>query len=92
MYGIGGNTDKHASGSAAQAEAQEGAPQVLQHSVCLLYWYKSANTDAREPPPLAYQQTLSLGQPKSIDMAALGSQFTCFTGTKVQILTPIWPH
>ncbi len=29
MYGIGGNSDKHASASGAQAEAQEGAPQVL---------------------------------------------------------------
>ena len=37
MYGIGGNSDKLASASGAQAEAQEGAPQVLQYSVYLLY-------------------------------------------------------
>jgi hypothetical protein len=37
------------------------------HSLYLLYWYKSANTDAAVA-------------------VAVAVQFTCFTGTKVQIL------
>jgi hypothetical protein len=40
----------------------------------LLYWYKSANTDAAAAP----QDAL---------IGSIKDQFTSFTGTKVQILT-----
>ncbi len=63
----------------------------------MLYWYKSANTDAegRQKVGKAYPQVLSLlallvqrwpatGPSESV---SAGAQFACFTGTKVQILT-----
>jgi hypothetical protein len=45
---------------------------MSRYSVCLLYWYTSTNTDAEGP---------------SAHHTCLGTQFTCFTGTKVQIMT-----
>ena len=47
----------------------------------LLYWYKSTDTDR----PSAAGQTAE-GGPRG-GLGALGAQFTCFTGKKVQILT-----
>jgi hypothetical protein len=49
--------------------------QMWRYSVYLLYWYKSTNTDAAARRRLP--RTFNCG----------GTQFTCFTGTKVQILT-----
>jgi hypothetical protein len=46
----------------------------------LLYWYKSTNTDADGNPADAYCETAHVLRQVII---------TCFTGTKVQILTPI---
>jgi hypothetical protein len=43
----------------------------------LLYWYKSTNTDAEGVSGLA----------QVARRCRFGTQFTCFTGTKVQILT-----
>jgi hypothetical protein len=49
--------------------------QLRRYSVYLLYWYKSTNSDAA-----AAVAFLPNG-------AFLASEFTCFAGTKVQILT-----
>jgi hypothetical protein len=43
----------------------------------LLYWHKSTNTDARRLVALLRDSGVRAG-----------AHFTCFTGTKVQILTP----
>jgi hypothetical protein len=58
-------------GGAASARGSTGDL----YSVYLLYWYKSTNPDTEE-------EQLLLEDPKEIC-----TQFTCFTGTKVQILT-----
>ncbi len=47
--------------------------------VHVLYWYKSTNTDVL----LSKTQMLRTGN----TLLTLGTQFTCFTGAKVQILT-----
>jgi hypothetical protein len=59
------------------------------YSICLLYWYK------RRTNLLAFTgtkvQTLTrkvlLAPPESEGARALNTRFTCFPGTKVQILT-----
>jgi hypothetical protein len=53
-------------------------------SVYLRCWYNSTNTDAVEQ--FKDQRSTETAAVES-EMAALGSQFTCFSGTKVQILT-----
>jgi hypothetical protein len=50
------------------------ANDIIRYSVYLLYWYKRTNTDAG-------------GHNKQPPFACLSTQFTCFTGTNVQILT-----
>ena len=65
----------------------------------MLYWYKSTNTDTC---PLAGPPVLIIGAGQHTSFVLLssgklfafgkntGTQFTCFTGTKVQILaTPV---
>ena len=49
------------------------------YSVYLLYWYKSANTDAAGREVCAGV---------TVEEVPIGTQFTCFTSTEVQILTP----
>jgi hypothetical protein len=53
------------------------AKETGRHSVYLLYWYKSTNTGAAKAVQLG-----SKGNSCSV-----GTQCTCFTGTKVRILT-----
>jgi hypothetical protein len=61
----------------------------------LLCWYQSANTDAAtcrrvgqgEEFEVLVQATLSSGEPIEGVVVEAGAQFTCFTGTKVQMLT-----
>ncbi len=48
------------------------------YSVYLLYWYKSANTDASEAQLVDVQAVVE---------TTLGTQFTSFNGTNVQIPT-----
>ena len=65
------------------------------YSLYLLCWYKSANTDAAtcrrvgqgEEFEVLVQATLSSGEPIEGVVVEAGAQFTCFTGTQVQILT-----
>jgi hypothetical protein len=77
------------------------------YSVCLLYWYKSTNTDAASTcsainaAGIQYALSCDAGTVTSLanklanlmpDVHVLchhaaGTQFTCFTGTKIQILT-----
>jgi hypothetical protein len=67
----------------------------LRYSRCLLCWYQSANTDAAtcrrvgqgEEFEVLVQATLSSGEPIEGVVVEAGAQFTCFTGTKVQMLT-----
>jgi hypothetical protein len=56
----------------------DAAAAPRRYSLYLLYWYKSANTDAA-----AAQDAL---------IVSIKDQFTCFTGTKVQILTLLLLH
>ena len=49
------------------------------YSVYLLYWYKSANTDAAGREVCAGV---------TVEEVPIGTQFACFTSTEVQILTP----
>jgi hypothetical protein len=58
------------------------------YSFYLLYWYKSTNTDAEGDGRL---QGLRSGEvPRAIrSIRCRCTQFTCFTSTKVQILTPV---
>jgi hypothetical protein len=65
-------------------------------SVYLLYWYQSTNTDAAVA--VARKQVLSLlallvakykYRRSCCGCAEAGAQFTCFTGTTVQILTQL---
>ena len=53
--------------------------QYSRCSVCLLYWYKSTNTGAA-------RRVNILGVWTAVCDSAV-TQFTCFTGTKVQVLT-----
>jgi len=60
-------------------------------SLYSVYWYTSTNTDAARRSLMGVAW---LPKPDDLDfegnplaVALLGSQFTCFTGTKVQILT-----
>jgi hypothetical protein len=64
----------------------------LAASVYLLYWYKSTNTDAEGAAAAsnarAIQDMSATYFTRSQWLAvATGTQFSCFTGTKVQILT-----
>jgi hypothetical protein len=59
------------------------------HEVYLLYWlywYTSTNTDAAQT--VLQQAAAGAGVPREADGAGLTTHFTCFTSTKVQILTP----
>ena len=49
------------------------------YSIYLLYWYKSANTDAAGGEVCAGV---------TAEEVLIGTQFTCFTSIEVQILTP----
>ena len=61
--------------AAGEAQAAHIDPQQLpRYSVYWLYWYKSTDTDATRLESGAHG-------------SSAGTQFTCFTGTKVQILT-----
>ncbi len=75
------------------------------YSVYLLYWYKSTNTDRSFPPQqnkaggvlsllALLVQKYKYGQKLSsaAEQSWRGAQFTCFTGTKVQMLTPEEPR
>ena len=54
-------------------------------SIYLLYWYRSTNTDARLTPC----NSIINGENYRLEVDGfLCTQFTCFTSTKVQILTP----
>ena len=70
------------------------------HSVYLLYWYKSAYTDVHRGLCVMQDMTeLKVWKasdehipPETLvreahELAAPGTQFTCFTGTEVRILT-----
>jgi hypothetical protein len=52
----------------------DASSDACRYAACLLYWYKSTNTDAME------------GCPARLVLPS-GAQFACFTGTKVQTLT-----
>jgi hypothetical protein len=54
------------------------------YSVHLLYWYKSTNTDAAL---LSVFVVASVRHGSRVRVALRHTQFTCFTGTKVHILT-----
>ena len=56
------------------------------HSVCLLYWNISTSTDAATAAAAAAATAEVVS---GSDAAATGTQFTCFTGIKVQILTQL---
>jgi hypothetical protein len=59
-------------------------PLNLRYSVYLLYWYKSANTDAALLASLsAYAGARGL----RLHSLLRGTQFACFTGTTIEILT-----
>ncbi len=58
---------------------------LKRYSVCLLYWYKSTNTDADSRSPK--KKSAPTPPPPGRRVKDLGTQFACFTGTKVQILT-----
>ena len=53
----------------------------------LLYWYKITNTDAATGAALS-AKLLEL-HPHTLRFTTQGTRFTCFTGTKVQILTQL---
>jgi hypothetical protein len=64
---------------------------LARYSIYWLYWYKSTNADAEGAVLLGYWQAwfawsalFSFGGGPCV---LAGTQFTCFTGTKVQILT-----
>jgi hypothetical protein len=66
------------------------------YSVYLLYWYKSTNTDTALSIYLLYwykstnaDAPLLLHLPPARFSRSCCSQFACFTGTKVQILTQL---
>jgi hypothetical protein len=65
-----------------EREHAAAVEQVL--SVYLRCWYKSTNTDAAEQ--FKDQRSTETAAVES-EKAALGCLFTCFTGTKFQILT-----
>ncbi len=54
----------------------------------MLFWYKSTNTDAEVAQRLRNEGGV-FGMPVPA-VVEQGTQFTCFTGTKVQILTQMW--
>ena len=56
--------------------------QLLGPPICLLYSYKGTNTDAEE-------RALEAAALVLFNLLALLLQFTCFTSTKVQILTAL---
>ncbi len=55
------------------------------HSICLLYWYKSTDTDATLA---ATDQSIAAQRRHRVDNLLTGARFTCFTSTQVRILTP----
>ena len=64
----------------------------FRYAVYLLYWYKSTNTDTRGAPdsrPLSPTKASARSRARLAwrDGGRPGTHFTCFTGTKVQILT-----
>jgi hypothetical protein len=59
--------------------AKQTSGKRRRHSVCLFYWYKSANTDAARGGA-GHGETAARGH-------RVRRQFTCFTGTKERILT-----
>jgi hypothetical protein len=86
----------------ANTDTEEGVLDLAcmsQYSVCLLYWYKSANTDIEEGGlDLAISDSVFLlywykrantdTEEGGLDVACMSQHsFTCFIGTKVQILT-----
>ena len=54
------------------------------YSLYLLYWYKSTNTDVPDDERAGF-----LCARAADDAHAAGTPFTCFAGTKVQILTQV---
>jgi hypothetical protein len=80
------STDTDARCSCMKSTGARGSHPMARRGtpIYLLYWYKSTNTDALLPA--ATHPTSSPPQAKRPACTA-GTQFTCFTGTKVQILT-----
>jgi hypothetical protein len=61
------------------------AHSTLQYSLYLLYWYKSANTDAEGA---AIDERIRASELASTNSKLQGTQLTCCTAASVQILTP----
>jgi hypothetical protein len=64
----------------------------VRYSVYLLYWYKCTNTDALHPPAVCRNPNAggwghSSAPGRTPPRGGAGTQFACFTSTKVQILT-----
>ena len=83
----------------AEGEASSATVAASRYSAYLLYWYKSTNTDAEGAADRvlpAAQDAFQSGCARLFARDAhaqthdKGSQITCFTGKKLQILTQIY--